>query len=151
MKAKIVCLVGHEDWGKSETLYYLVGSRYKRWIEVDGVEVFVRHMSNDDITPSFVNLIKDLQPDRERCAILALCPDFKRKGKKTEWILNTLRDKGYQLYFWVLYRKYRSSEVVTAEEIGKLEIYGEVEVYKEESEAQVRAKALETYLSKILK
>ncbi len=58
MKPKVVCLVGHENWGKSETLYYLVEESYHRaWIQINNVDIFIRHMSNDDQPDSFINFI----------------------------------------------------------------------------------------------
>jgi len=58
MKPKVVCLVGHENWGKSEMLYYLVEESYHRaWIQINNVDIFIRHMSNDDQPDSFINFI----------------------------------------------------------------------------------------------
>jgi hypothetical protein len=153
MKPKAICVVGHENWGKSETLYYLAGKSYRQgWIEIAGISVFVKHGSNDDKPKDFINFIKALRTDQKPCVIVALCPNFKRPEARTKDILNTLRKKkGYKLYFWVLLHKYNSMGVVETKDISKLKKYGEVKVYKGKDKAPVRAKLLKTYISKILK
>ncbi len=107
MKPRVVCLVGHENWGKSETLYYLVGeSRHKGWIAINAIDIFVRHMSNDDRPDSFIDFITTVEVDNKPCLITALCPNFTNPEARTEYILETMRKKGYKLYFWVLYNQY---------------------------------------------
>jgi hypothetical protein len=151
MKPKAICLVGHENWGKSKTLYYLVGeSCHKAWFKIDDKDVFARHMSNDDKPDNFFDFIAALDTKYKPYVIIALCPNFNREAR-TKDTLDTLRHKGYELYFWVLQNQYDSAGVVSAEEIATLEKHGEVEVYKEKGEAPIRSKALKAYLSKILK
>ena len=151
MKPKVVCLVGHENWGKSETLYYLVGeSRHKGWLAINDIDIFVRHISNDDRPNSFIDFITNVKVDNKPCLITALCPNFTNPEARTEYILKTVRKKGYKLYFWVLYNQYGKSDVINTEDINRLQQYGEVEVYKGKSEAPARAKILKTYISKIL-
>lgn len=152
MKAKVFCVVGNENWGKSETLYYLVGeSRHRGWIKLNNIDLFVRHMSNDDLPDSFINFVAALESENKPYVILALCPSFAKEEAQTEYILSTLRQKGYELYFWVLHGQYGSSEAVSASDIETLRKYGEVNLYKEKSEAPKRAEALKKYISKTLK
>lgn len=151
MKEKIVCVVGHENWGKSETLFYLVGeSRHKGWIVINELDIFVRHMSNDDRPKEFIDFINTLELDNKPYVVAALCPNFISPDARTEHILNTLRKKGYQLYFWVLYNQYGSSETISMEQIDRLQLYGAVEVYKGKHEGLERARRLKTYISRIL-
>lgn len=144
------CLVGHEDWGKSETLYHLVGrSRHKGWIVINNLDVFVRHMSNDDKPDSFIDFVNSVTPRKKPRIVLALCPNFSNPEVKTEKALNNLRDKGYSLYFWVMQFKYGSSFGIKPEEINRIREYGQVEVYSLRNEANVRATAFNDYLSGI--
>jgi len=144
---KAVCLVGHEDWGKSETLYHLVGgSRHKGWITINNLNVFVRHMSNDDIPDSFIDFINNISTEIKPYIVVALCPNFKDPEAKTDYILKTIIKKGYGLHFWVLRYKYGSNYGITAEEINELKKHGEVTVYSEKTEAEVRTTAFREYL-----
>ncbi len=151
MKLMVICAVGHENWGKSETLYYLVGeSRHKAWIVINGIDIFVRHMLNDDRPDDFIDFINALEIENKPYVVAALCPNFTTSDAQTENILKTLRGKGYKLYFWVLHNQYGFSATISAEEITRLQRHGEVEVYRRKGEAQERAKALRTYISKMI-
>src|SRR5208283_1932392 len=124
MKPKAICLVGHENWGKSDTLYYLVGeSRHRKWFKINGKDVFARHMSNDDRPDSFFNFIDALNTREKPYVIIALCPNFNNPEARTDEILNILQRLGYRLYFWVLHNQYGSSEVISAEETATLAKY----------------------------
>jgi len=150
MKPVAAFIVGHEDWGKSETLYYLVGkSRHRGWISINNTNVFVRHMSNDDIPDSFIDFINKVTPQKKPNIIAALCPNFTNPEVKTEYSLNNLRNKGYRLYFWVMRYKYGSSYGITNEEIEKLKEFGGVEIYSLKTEGNKRAEAFKEYLSRI--
>ncbi len=145
-----VCLVGHEDWGKSETLYHLVGrSRNKGWIKINNIDVFVRHMSNDDIPESFIDFINKVTPERKRNIVVALCPNFSEPTARTEHVLRTLRQKHYDIHFWVLQFKYGTSYGITLTEIDNLRAYGQVEIYAGRDEAEARARLFSEYLTGI--
>lgn len=151
MKPKVICVVGHENWGKSETLYYLTGeSRHRAWIVINGIDLFVRHMSNDDRPDNFIDFIAALETDSKKHVVAALCPNFTKPDAKTENILRTLRTKGYKIYFWVLHKQYGSLATISAEEITKLQRHGEVEIYRGKGEGQERANALQKYIVKII-
>ena len=144
------CLVGHEDWGKSETLYHLVGrSRHKAWIVINNTDLFVRHMSNDDQPVGFINFIETVTPTKKQNIVLALCPNFSNPHVRTEYALNRLRDKGYSLHFWVMKLKYDSPLEIKREEIDRLREYGGLEIYSIRSEANDRARAFENFLSQL--
>ncbi len=145
-----VCLVGHEDWGKSETLYHLVGgSRQRKWIVINNLDVYVRHMSNDDKPDSFLDFINNATPSNKPKIVVPLCPNFMNAEAKTEYALNILRNKGYGIHFWVMQFKYGSSYGITQEEISALREYGGVEIYSLKNEAHERAIAFKDYLSGI--
>lgn len=151
MKPKVVCLVGHKNWGKSKTLYYLVEeSCHRGWIQINNIDIFVRHMSNDDRPDSFIDFINSVDTVNKPFLVIALCPNFSNPEAKTEDILKNLKKKGYGLYFWVLHNQYGTSVVIKTEDINRLQKYGEVEVYKKKNEAPERAKSIKTYISKIL-
>jgi hypothetical protein len=150
MAPKAICLVGRENWGKSETLFHLVGgSRHIAKIEVAGTAVFVRHMSNDDIPESFIQFVHALQAARKPVVVIALCPNFTDPSAATEELLRELASKGYTLHFWVLRRRYGSSQVVAPEEIRRLERHGAVEVYDGSDEASIRAENFRDFITRV--
>jgi hypothetical protein len=152
MTPKIAFYVGHENWGKSETLYHLVGrSRHKAWIEIDNISIFVRHMSNDDLPESFIDFIDKVNADSKPSVVAALCPNFVNPAAKTESLLRTLKRKSYELYFWIMLHQYGTSNMITSAEIDRLRESGVVTIYRDKSEAGERAKAFKTYLSNIFK
>lgn len=147
LKPRIFFVVGHEEWGKSETLRALTdGNCHKKRITISGTVFFVRHMSNDDQPESYINLMKSIDPLNKPFIIAALCPDFERKNAKTESILSILRSKGYELFFWVIEYKFGKSEIVSPKEIQCLRKIGKVEVFSNKDEAAVRSKSFKQFI-----
>jgi hypothetical protein len=149
MKGKAFVLVGHENWGKSQTLKSLTDdNRYVKRINLDGRELFIRRMSNDDKPESLVRFVKNLAPQHHSYVILTLCPNFHNSSRKTISILSQLAEK-YELFFWVLKFKYEANQTVSDDEIRRLEDYGEVEVFSSKQLQSIeRAKEFKSFIKK---
>jgi hypothetical protein len=148
MRKICVFVVGHEDWGKSRTLRALTnGNTYQRRITINEEEFYIRRMSNDDQPDSYVLFMKSLDPSRYPYLIAALCPNFERKDAHTASILRTLKQKGYELFFWVIKHQYGTSEVVTADQLSQLRGFGRVEVFQEVVEASARSRHFREFVS----
>jgi hypothetical protein len=147
-KLKIIFIVGHEKWGKSETLRALTnGDYYQKKITISGIPFFVRRMSNDDKPAEYVRFVESVDPFYKPQIIAALCPNFERKKARTEYVLATLQSKGYKLFFWVIESQYKTSNVVTPLEIQRLREFGKVEVYTKKTEADVRSKRFMEFIA----
>ena len=145
---KVFFVVGHSNWGKSETLRALTnGSHRVRRTTIADLEVFIRRMSNDDLPESFIKRMSTIHPDHWPYIIAALCPDFDDPEKKTATVLQALKDNGYKLFFWVLQKQYGTDEIITAGELSQLRSYGKVELVTEAAEAGARAKKLRSYVA----
>ena len=151
-KPKIAFVVGHSNWGKSQTLLALTGGNYrKRRTEINDVEFFVRRMSNDDRPSSFIKRMKSIDPKVWPHVIAALCPNFDDEERvSTESILVGLRKKGYELFFWVIQHQYGTSKTVASNELTVLRRYGKMEVLAERCEADVRAKEFKSFIEKVV-
>lgn len=147
---KVVFVVGHSNWGKSQTLRELTDGSYNvRRTEIAGIEYFIRRMSNDDQPEGFVKRMKGMRPGRWPQILAALCPDFEDREKCTAEVLLTLRDKGYSLFFWVLAKQYGTDARIQANQIAQLRTFGEVEIFEGVAEAAVRAKKFRAYVRSI--
>lgn len=103
-------------------------------------------MSNDDQPEGFVKRMKAMRPNRWPQILAALCPDFDDPAKDTAAVLQSLRDNGYKLYFWVLGIQYGTGNRIPPTEISRLRKFGKVEIFEEIAEANVRAKKFRTYV-----
>lgn len=158
MKERLVAfVVGHESWGKSETLKELrrlsgAGPKNRRF-EVGGVKFLVRSTSNDDKPKSYARFMTST---RRKHVIAALCPKFKRlanannRNKYADETLRKLQRHGYFLCFWVIEHKWHDpTKKVTSEEIRELKKYGRVKVFQgQRVEAHKRAKEFRDFVSK---
>jgi len=150
-KGKIAFVVGHSNWGKSSTLKALTGgSHHQRWITVLNEPVFIRRMSNDDKYESYIDFMRKLDPAIRPYLIAALCPVFGDQDNDTADILKGLRDKGYELFFWVIERKYIGSDSIALNDIERLHTFGIVEVFSRTAEAEVRAKNFKTFAKTVV-
>jgi hypothetical protein len=150
-KPSIAFVVGHSNWGKSQTLRALTGGSHSvRRTEVDDVEFFVRRMSNDDLPNSFIERMKSIDPAVWPYVIAALCPKFDDQEVPTDSILDGLRKKGYRLFFWVIQKKYGTTEAVSPKEISVLRRFGKVEVLAEQYEANVRARRFKSFIKQVV-
>ncbi|WP_287497027.1 hypothetical protein [Pandoraea sp. CB10b_02] len=146
-KPKVVFVVGHSNWGKSQTLCALThGSHRVRRTKIDGIEYFIRRMSNDDQPEGFVKRMKAMHPDRWPQILAAVCPDFDDPEKDTAAVLQSLRDSGYKLYFWVLGCQYGTNNRIPSADISRLRSFGDVEIFDEIAEADVRARKFKAYI-----
>lgn len=148
MKKKCFFLVGHSNWGKSYTLVQLTGgsSRVKHTI-INGTSIFVRKMSNDDDSRKLLNFVKN-DIDNKNNIIIAFCPSFasEERAQNSIEILETLKDKGFESYFFILHNKYNSAEQISADEIEKLKEYGECEVLIGNKISEVRAEEFKKFI-----
>jgi hypothetical protein len=149
MKGKAFVLVGHENWGKSQTLKsFTDDSRYVKRISINGREFFIRRMSNDDKPESLVRFVKNLDQQHHSYVILTLCPNFHNSSRETINILSKLAEK-YELFFWVLKFKYAANKTVSDDEIERLKDYGDVEVFpSKQPQSMERAKEFKSFIKK---
>ena len=149
-KPKVVFVVGHSNWGKSQTLRALTGGSHRiRRTEIAGIEYFIRRMSNDDQPKGFVKWMKAMHPDRWPQILAALCPDFDNPAKDTAGVLQSLRDNGYKLYFWVLRSQYGTDNRISSTDISRLRSFGKVDIFDEIAEANARAKRFKAYVKDV--
>jgi len=151
MKNKAFILVGHSNWGKSETIYSLKDDdRKKQHVIIKKAWILVRSRSNDDIKHELLIMIKKIVKMDYKVIIILLCPRFDKKDtRNTLKILNELIKK-YSLYFFVLEKKYGIDKTIRRTEIGKLKRYGRVKVLKGENERNIRAKEFKKYITENL-
>ena len=142
---KAFIIVGHSNWGKSRTLRQLTDSPRRARIEINGISIFVKRMSNDDIPQSLINFLKKVDPNAKGIIIIALCPNFDDPSRKTEQILKLLKNK-YTPYFFVLKKRYLHDEEVTHAEIQALRSFGTVWVLEQRAEDSARANAFRTFI-----
>ncbi|EOW9129308.1 hypothetical protein G6364_17445 [Vibrio cholerae] len=144
---KIVFVVGHENWGKSKTLKALTdNSRYIKNYEIGEHEWFIRRMSNDDQPDGYYDFMDNLT---KSYLIAAFCPNFDdERYDITVDLLSKLKDKGYELYFWVLKTQFTSGNKMSSDYIAKLKDYGTVEVFSQICEADIRASELRKFIEK---
>lgn len=154
---RLVFVVGHEDWGKSRTLRALIDvchGQGKR-INIDGTELFVRMMSNDDKPKPYHEFMRSLS---KPYVIAALCPKFRSlrnyddSAKAVDSTFEILQQHGYKFYFWVIEHKWQEEEmVITREELSELRRYGTVEVFERRGvESIQRARQLRSYVSNVV-
>lgn len=143
---RAVFVVGHSNWGKSRTLRALTdGNAHRRYVQLRGVEFFIRRMSNDDRPDEFYAFVNSLRPSHTPQLIAAFCPSF--GDPRAQRCLDHLVHHGYGLFFWVMRRAYLAARVVTADEIGRLRASGTVEIYdRGDAEDGVRATALRQFV-----
>lgn len=147
MKNKAFILVGHSNWGKSETIFSLKDNDIKKQhVIIKNRWILVRSRSNDDIRKELLVMIKKIVKLDYREIIVLLCPKFdKRDSHNTLKILNELLKK-YKLYFFVLEKKYGFDKTIKRTEVGKLKKFGKLKILKGAKESKVRAKEFKKYI-----
>jgi hypothetical protein len=151
MKPKMIFVVGHTDWGKSETLRYLVGdSRHLSRVVWESIPLYVRHMSNDDVPEVFYNFIEEADPVWKPCVVAPLCPNLPEAEPRLQRTLDSLKSKGYSLYFWVMVHQFNTELTVTPQEIEWLRTHGLITLYSGKAEARERAETLKPYILGLL-
>jgi hypothetical protein len=155
IRGKAFAIVGHKQWGKSKTLAALTdGNTHQRRCVIKSQEFFVRRMSNDDRPPSFYDRLDDLCPDRWPYVILALCPTFADKKRRSQLnrALHNFR-KRYQLFFFVLRTDYyKQRRRISDEELDALSRFGKVKVFSDsKADPKKRARSLKMLISSSLK
>jgi len=146
MKKRAYIVIGHSDWGKSQTLSaFTNGDRRTRHMRFFKKSFFVRRISNDDNEEALQNFVrKSIQLGGfvwENYLLMTLCPVFKKKYRETETILDRMLLL-YDLYFFVLHENYNNGLVITEPEIDILNTYGNVEILFGHHEASSRARQL---------
>lgn len=147
---KIIFAVGHANWGKSLTLKLLTNNnRYLRNYTLGTHNWFIRRMSNDDQPDGYYEFIRTLDPKITPRVIAAFCPNFdEERNNITAGLLDSLKDKGYELYFWVLEKQFNTNIPIEPSYIEKLKSFGEVWVYSKHEEAKIRALDLKQFIEK---
>lgn len=148
MPGHIFFVCGHSNWGKSKTLGRLTGSKDKKWVPIAGANFWVRKMSNDDRPGDYMDKMGSLNPESDRWVVAALCPAFGKPDTDPADLLNSLRERGYDLHFWVIEHQYAGTGRVPAEEISQLQALGDVEVFSTRAEAEDRERALRTFIER---
>jgi len=152
MKPKIFFYVGKARWGKSSALFYIAEeSNHRAWIKINNIDVFVRHTSNDDVPQSYFKFMESINPDCKPLIIAALCANFTDSWAKTENILDGLKKKGYDLFFWVMVHQWGTDDTIKTDEIARLRKYGKAEEYTKAREAKVRANSFGLYVRQIIR
>jgi len=146
-KGKAFIVVGHSNWGKSRTLKALTdGSTYTRSIKIKLKDFFIRRTSNCDKPNSFKEFINNIDQQDKPFLIITLCPDFGDPAKKTEVSIQELYKK-YQLFFFILKHKYKSDEIITATEIARLKLFGEIKIFGDkDTESEERAAIFKDFI-----
>jgi hypothetical protein len=141
----VFLVVGHSNWGKSETLKKLTSNnRRLKYFMIDGKWYFIKRMSNDDDETGLIEFIDKKAKSIKHDLIIAFCPEFE-KPRKSKTILDKL-SKRYNLNCFVIRYSYYGNSKVSDAEIRVLKDYGRVIVFESKSEAHVRAKALEGFI-----
>ena len=146
MPGQIVFVCGHSNWGKSWTLRPLTdGTHQGRWArDVGDARFWVRKMSNDDKPDEYFEWMGSQQPTAMPRLIAALCPKF--DDPRLDRLLRALRDRGYQLHFWVMKRQYDGPGVIAPGEISRLQAHGHVEVFSRRADAEHRARSVQAFV-----
>ena len=106
-------------------------------------------MSNDDYPDGYYDFINDLDIKTKPNVIAAFCPNFDEvRNEKTVEILNSLKIKGYDLYFWVIEHQFNTKNKMDSFFIDKLKNFGKVEIYSKCEEADLRASSLKDFIKK---
>jgi hypothetical protein len=149
-KGRVVFVVGYSNWGKSRTLRSLTnGNSHQKLILIQGTEFFIRRMSNDDKPKDFYAFIDCVDPADKPQLIVAFCPEFHER--RVQQSLETLQQKRYRLFFWVLRHQYGTQQIVRPDEITELRRYGRVEIFDDgQAEDTARARALRAFIETIV-
>jgi len=147
---KAFIVVGHRQWGKSTTVKKWQNGK-KQWLEIKRngktLKAFVRRMSNDDISTSYLKFIEQLDPANKPLLIITLCPEFEKPERNTVTILQKLRRKNYRLFFFVLKHRYNHSEqVIPNDQISTLRQFGKVKVFEKEVTSGEGARAFKNFV-----
>ena len=151
MNKKAYILVGHSNWGKSYTLKELTGNNSRqKYTNINGTNISVKKMSNDDSSFGLLNFIKQKTLNKQTI-IIALCPSFEDKNKKTIEIIEELKSKSFSCYFFILSEKYTGIGKIKDEEINELKKYGTIEILTGKLDSLVRASKFKEFIEKHLR
>lgn len=139
MKKQAFILVGHPQWGKSETLArFTDDDRHTKHLYFFEEDFYVRRKSNALGDNKLEQFARGLGLRIwENYLIMTLCPAFE-EGRRTRIILESL-DTVYDLHFFVLRNNFNCDRIVSDEEIEVLKMYGQVEVLEEYLESVDRS------------
>jgi hypothetical protein len=153
MQKRIAFIVGHENFGKSQTIRALkemCGSRGRRII-IKNTEFLTRDASNDDRPRPY---IKYMGKTRRTFIVATLCPKFKAlrtnsPDKAIDKTLQSLRQRGYELFFWVIKHQWEAagSNQVSRDEIKELGRYGTVRTLVDRNiDSKTRARRFRAFI-----
>lgn len=152
-KGRIFFVVGHRRWGKSTTLRALTGRRLARSFLINSHKFYIRRTSNDDVRigeppTGYYEFLSHLKPEQNLHVLATLCPTLWDKR-----LFNNLRrlKASYQLFFFVLKRRWDGKRQISVEEISalrKLGIGRRTYEFKKEGEATQRANSLKLFIQK---
>ena len=147
--AKIFFVVGHSNWGKSSLLRAMTdGNSYQKKIIITNTEFFIRRMSNDDQPQGYVEFMRSLTPQSRPNVVAAFCPKFNSNGDTDPAILQPLKEKGYELLFWVMRNQQGpGGGIITDFEIEKMREAGNTEVFLEKTSPHILAKNFKSFVS----
>ena len=143
-KPQAFLVVGHSNWGKSQTIRALTGGR-RGWVRILGRDFFVRLMSNDDPpVAGYRRFIGRLRPARHVLVVAPYCPEPSRRASLlAQWASK------YTLRLWVLADNYHGGRAMHAAELAQLQRHGTVAVFHgARVEAPVRAVALRRFIAR---
>lgn len=146
---KIAFVVGHSNWGKSSTLRALTKDDFRvRWHTISKVDFFIRRMSNDDQEQGYIDFMGRITPAKYETMIATLCPKLGDFENPAEKILDNLRNKGFQLFFWVIEKEQGQGErVISKREIAMLRQYGTIEINSGKFTSKQNAKLFSSFIS----
>jgi energy-coupling factor transporter ATP-binding protein EcfA2 len=149
---RIVFVVGHSNWGKSSLLRAMTGRNFHQKKEsIANVEFFIRRMSNDDKPKGYVEFMRSLKLQRRPNVIAAFCPKFGSKEDTTPAILQPLKQKGYELFFWVMqYQQGPGGSEITNTEIEVMRRFGHVEVFHGKTTPQSLARKFSAFVAAVV-
>lgn len=134
-------VVGHSNWGKSQTLRALTLRHQVRYWSVGHRNFFIRRMSNDDYLDRWADFVQQLDPKSVPYVIIALCPN-----EDAIRVLERLKGK-YDLYFWVIRHSYGDARMISSKEEQALRALGAVQVLEERHDSAGRADAFMKFVA----
>jgi hypothetical protein len=141
--AQAFFVVGRAGWGKSHTLRSLTrGNTHVRWKKIAAKWVFIRRMSNDDLTAEWKDFINSLTPEEKPYLIIAACPT-----RDVVAFMEKLRGRGYTLFFWIVrHCSEDRSQLMEDEEIARFRALGEIAFCQQPADREQRARQLESFI-----
>jgi hypothetical protein len=151
-QGKIAFVVGHSHWGKSTTLRALTNNDFRiRWHSISNTDFFIRRMSNDDYPDSYLDFMTRVNPGKYEHLIATLCPVFGVRENPTSTILGDLKNKGFDLFFWILANEQGpGNRIISKSEIRTLQNYGTASIHEGKSTPKQNARLFHKFVSELV-